>query len=50
MTDELKELRERVRFALENINSLEHRNDVKGQLEAAHSLLKELCATTEETK
>jgi len=43
MTNELEELLKRVRFALENINSLERRNDVKGQLEAAYSLLKELC-------
>ena len=43
---ELDHLRAQVRFALENLDSLSKRNDVKGKLEDVYFRLKDLCETT----
>lgn len=43
---ELDHLRAQVRFALENLNSLDKRNDVKGKLEDVYDRLEDLCETT----
>lgn len=43
---ELDHLRAQVRFALEHLNSLDRRNDVKGKLEDVYFRLKDLCETT----
>ena len=43
---ELDDMRARVRFALNNIDSLSKRKDVTGQLEVVVSRLNELCEIT----
>lgn len=43
---ELDHMRAQVRFALENLNSLDRRNDVKGKLEDVASRLGDLCEIT----
>lgn len=45
---ELDDLRARVRWALNNLDALNKRNDVKGQLETVLSRLGELCELTKE--
>lgn len=45
---ELDHLRMQVRFALENLDSLEKRNEVKGKLENVYFTLDELCEQTKE--
>ena len=44
---ELDHLRAQVRFALEHLNSIDKRNDVKGKLEDVYFRLKDLCETTQ---
>jgi len=43
---ELDDMRARVRFALDNIDSLDKRKDVTGQLEVVLNRLDELCEIT----
>ena len=43
---ELDDMRARVRYALDNIDSLSKRKDVTGQLEVVLSRLDELCEIT----
>lgn len=43
---ELDDMRARVRWAVNNLNELNKRNDVKGQLETVLSRLNELCELT----
>jgi hypothetical protein len=43
---ELDDMRARVRFALDNIDSLSKRKDVTGQLEVVLNRLDELCEIT----
>ena len=43
---ELDHLRAQVRFALEHLNSIDKRNDVKGKLEDVYFRLKDLCEAT----
>jgi hypothetical protein len=43
---ELAYMRDKVCWALDNIDDLSRRNDVKGQLEVVVALLGDLCAVT----
>jgi hypothetical protein len=43
---ELDDMRARVRYALDNIDSLDKRKDVTGQLEVVLNRLDELCEIT----
>ena len=43
---EIDHLRSQVRFALENLDSLARRNDVKGKLEDVYDRLEDLCEIT----
>jgi hypothetical protein len=43
---ELDMMRQKVRFAMENLDSIERRTQVRHQLEVVASCLKELCEAT----
>ena len=43
---ELDYMRAQLRYALDNLDSISKRNDVKGKLEAVHARLDDLCDAT----
>jgi len=44
---ELDHMRAQLRYALDNLDSLSKRNDVKGKIEQVRSRLNELCELTQ---